>query len=455
MKKVEKKPVAEEPKQEKVQLKKSKVTEKPKVEKPAGVQLKPTPARERKEEEKKEPVKLKRVPQQKKDNEAEQRVSEDFRGVGLQEPQEDEREEPGAKTGENKMEQQTSQNDMVVQSEDEKTLKDTTHKSKESFDVEQKDIHENQNESSKRTEPVKKLSHSISREEEKQLPKQTENPRKVIVSTNSKQREMLETPKLSLEMVEGGENLSKSKIKLNKPKVIEENKKDRSTELRVQLKTTPAKKKKEEEKKDDVKLKPLQQIKKENNNKQKDSEDFRGVGLQNVDGVETQKRVKLVKNTQKKVKTESKIESVQFDELIDDENADQTEPNYFVEEPNESISKSRVADHAQRVIEVIETSEDDGNEIQLWPQGIKEDLKTPLIEPKPKDELPKIDIRLKNVKPVEKEIVSEKIQNVVLRPTPKEEKKEKESKEIESFSQDKLRTRQPKQRTNKEDEVFF
>merc|ERR1739838_651659 len=158
------------------------------------------------------------------------------------------------------------------------------------------------------------------------------------------------------------------------------------------------------------------------------------------------------KNTQKKVKTESKIESVKFDELIDDENADQTEPNYFVEEPNESISKSRVADHAQRVIEVIETSEDDGNEIQLWPQGIEEDLKTPLIEPKPKDELPKIDIRLKNVKPVEKEIVSEKIQNVVLRPTPKEGKKEKESKEIESFSQDKLRTRQPKQRTNKEDE---
>ena len=83
MKKVEKKPVAEEPKQERVQLKKPRVTEKPKEEQPAGVQLKPTPARERKEEEKKEPVKLKPVPQQKKDNEDEKKASDDFRGVGL------------------------------------------------------------------------------------------------------------------------------------------------------------------------------------------------------------------------------------------------------------------------------------------------------------------------------------------------------------------------------------
>merc|ERR1711973_694820 len=66
VKKVEKKEVKEEPKAEKVQLKKPKHIEKPKEEPKEGVQLKPTPQKKPKEEEKKEGVKLKPVPAKQK-----------------------------------------------------------------------------------------------------------------------------------------------------------------------------------------------------------------------------------------------------------------------------------------------------------------------------------------------------------------------------------------------------
>merc|ERR1719435_596631 len=59
VKKVEKKDIKEEPKSEKVQLKKPKLIEKPKEDAEAGFQLKPTPAKQKQEEEKKEGYKLK------------------------------------------------------------------------------------------------------------------------------------------------------------------------------------------------------------------------------------------------------------------------------------------------------------------------------------------------------------------------------------------------------------
>ena len=68
VKKVDKKEVVEEPKQEKVQLKKPKVVDKPKEEPKPEIQLKPTPGKPEKEPDTKDEIKLKPVlPKQKPD----------------------------------------------------------------------------------------------------------------------------------------------------------------------------------------------------------------------------------------------------------------------------------------------------------------------------------------------------------------------------------------------------
>ena len=77
VKKGEKKEPVEEPKPEKVQLKKPKVIEKPKEEAKAGVQLKPTPPKAPKEDEPKQDIKLKPVPP--KEKEAAPKVMKDCR----------------------------------------------------------------------------------------------------------------------------------------------------------------------------------------------------------------------------------------------------------------------------------------------------------------------------------------------------------------------------------------
>ena len=69
VKKVEKKEVVEEPKQEKVQLKKPKVVDKPKEEPKPEIQLKPTPGKPEKEPETKDEIKLKPVPPKQKPEE--------------------------------------------------------------------------------------------------------------------------------------------------------------------------------------------------------------------------------------------------------------------------------------------------------------------------------------------------------------------------------------------------
>ena len=75
VKKVDKKEPVEEPKPEKVALKKPKTIEKPKEEAQPGIQLKPTPAKEPKEPEQKDEIKLKPVPAKPKPEQVGQHIT--------------------------------------------------------------------------------------------------------------------------------------------------------------------------------------------------------------------------------------------------------------------------------------------------------------------------------------------------------------------------------------------
>ena len=218
----------------------------------------------------------------------------------------------------------------------------------------------------KKEEPIKKLSHSISREEDKIQVKQTEVKRKTIENSEALQKEVIKQ-----------ENIS-----------------------------------------------ALQTDTKE------------------VDG--TSPRVRMVKKKKKKAKSDSEIETIQFDQIIDDETDFKqsqseemaTEQKYTVEEPESPgepliENKVRHQDHAQRDIEVLEMSPSGNEQPKSWPTGEKTqgDLIPTIIEPKLKEDDTKIDVQLKRVEQTRKENIPEirLSEDFDLKPTPKQSPKIPES----------------------------
>merc|ERR1712106_810118 len=212
----------------------------------------------------------------------------------------------------------------------------------------------------KRVEPIKKLSHSISREDEKIQVKQGEIQRKTIENKDELQKEVLTK-----------ENIS-----------------------------------------------PML-----SDNKEAD--------------VNSQ-RVRMVKKKKKKARSDSEIETIQFDQLNDDgvkqSESDEivTEQKYTVQEPESPAApllgkKVPHHDHAQRNIEVCEISPEGIEQPKSWPTGEKSqnDLIPTIMEPKPKEDDGKIDVQLKHVEQTRKENIPEirLTEDYDLKPTPKQSPK--------------------------------
>merc|ERR1712106_712015 len=189
-----------------------------------------------------------------------------------------------------------------------------------------------ENEPIKRVEPIKKLSHSISREDEKIQVKQGEIQRKTIENTEELQKEVLTK-----------ENIS-----------------------------------------------PMHS--------------------DNKEAEVNSQRVRMVKKKKKKARSDSEIETIQFDQLNDDgvkqSESDEivTEQKYTVQEPESPAApllgkKVPHHDHAQRNIEVCEISPEGIEQPKSWPTGEKSqnDLIPTIMEPKPKEDDGKIDVQLKHV----------------------------------------------------------
>merc|ERR1712106_764633 len=149
-------------------------------------------------------------------------------------------------------------------------------------------------------------------------------------------------------------------------------------------------------------------------------------------------RVRMVKKKKKKARSDSEIETIQFDQLNDDgvkqSESDEivTEQKYTVQEPEspaELLIENKVPhhDHAQRNIEVCEISPEGIEQPKSWPTGEKSqnDLIPTIMEPKPKEDDGKIDVQLKHVEQTRKENIPEirLTEDFDLKPTPKQSPK--------------------------------
>jgi len=251
--------------------------------------------------------------------------------------------------------------------------------------------------SEKSVEPVKKLYHSISREEDKIKIKHPEVTRKTIENSQALRKEVV-----------------------RKESVPETKTVTKETEVTVKKESVP-------------------EIKIDTNEPEI-----------------TSSRVRMVKKKKKKAKSDSEIETIQFDQLLDDEKVVKqsdseemvTELQYTVEEPDSPAipiteKKTRRQDHAQRDIEVLEITADENDHPKSWPAGGKtqEDLTPTIVEPKQKEDTQSIDIHLKHVEQTRKEPIPEikLTEDVDLKPTPKKPSKLPESSSRASMESVKLK----------------